>query len=147
MADDRLARLALLQCWSETLTRRTKISIVDDDRSFREAIAGLMTSYGYDAQAFESAMSFLGSDRRHATDCLIADVHMPGMTGLELHQRLAISNKPIPTILITGRHEQRLRAQVLRAGVLCYLTKPFDEDDLLRCIAAALGRSGAADGS
>ncbi|MEI9986308.1 MAG: response regulator [Aliidongia sp.] len=95
------------------------ISIIDDDESVREAILGLMQSHGYNAEAFESGASFLGSMRRHQTDCLIADFQMPGMTGLELHGRLAASDKPIPTILITARHDEALRAQALRAPACC----------------------------
>ena len=120
------------------------ISIVDDDKPLREALAGLVASRGYDAEAFDSAASFLDSDRRHGTDCLITDIQMPGMTGLELHRQLAASDKPVPTILITGRKEPGLRDQAMRAGVRCYLTKPFDPDDLFGCIASAVGQPGAA---
>ena len=99
---------------------------------------GLMQSYGYAAEAFDSGASFLSSDRYHRTDCLIADVQMPGMTGLELFSRLGVSGQRIPTILITARHDESVRERALRAGVLCYLIKPFNEDDLIRCIRAAL---------
>jgi FixJ family two-component response regulator len=122
------------------LPERIAISIVDDDESVREAMVGLMQSHGYAAEAFDSGASFLNSDRRHRTDCLIADVQMPGMTGLELGARLAASGHSIPTILITARPDDRVRAQALQAGVLCYLIKPFKEDDLLRCIHAAARR-------
>ena len=98
---------------------------------------GLMRSVGYSAIAFPSAEGFLTSRRRSATACLIVDVQMPGMTGLELHNRLIASGEPIPTILITAYPDERMRAQALN-GVLCYLAKPFSESELLACIHSAL---------
>ena len=121
------------------MAKKIVISIVDDDESVREAMTRLMRSLGYSAPAFPSGESFLRSKRRRGTACLIADVQMPGMTGLELHNRLAASGKPIPTILITAYPDERVRAQALNAGVLCYLTKPFNESELLACIHSALG--------
>jgi FixJ family two-component response regulator len=114
------------------------ISIADDYESVREGLVGLMQSHGYAAQAFESGASFLGSERLGRTDCLITDMHMPGMTGLELVGRLAASGALAPTILITARHDLGVRQRALDAGVLCYLAKPFREDDLLKCIHSAL---------
>lgn len=114
------------------------VSIVDDDESVREAMTDLMKSLGFPAEAFDSAEAFLGSSRRHDTGCLIADVQMPRMTGLELHRRLVASGRPIPTILITAYPDERGRARALAAGVICYLTKPFDEDGLIGCIRLAL---------
>jgi FixJ family two-component response regulator len=125
------------------LRDKVSISIVDDDESFREALANLMSSYGFDTEAFDSGPSFLDSSRLSRTDCLIADVQMPGMTGLDLLDRLAASGRSIPTILITARHDEGLRARALRSGVRCYLRKPFDEDELLRCIRSALEGQGA----
>jgi FixJ family two-component response regulator len=115
------------------------ISIVDDDRFVREAMARLMKSHGYLAETFESAASLLGSDQRARTDCLIADVQMPGMTGLELHGWLVDAGEPIPTILITAHPDESARVRALQAGVLCYLAKPFSEDDLLGCVRQAVG--------
>jgi FixJ family two-component response regulator len=114
------------------------ISVVDDDESVREAMTGLMRSLGFFADAFHSGESFLRSDRRKGTACLITDVQMPGMTGLELHSRLVASGKPIPTILITAYPDERVRARALQAGVIGYLAKPFDKDHLLACIRTAL---------
>jgi FixJ family two-component response regulator len=128
------------------LPKKIVIAVVDDDQSVREALTGLMKSLGYRAVAFESATDFLNSNRRHGAACLIADVQMPGMTGPELHDRLVASGKPIPTILITAYPDEAVRARALRAGVKCYLTKPFNEDDLLECLRSALD-SHAADGS
>lgn len=117
---------------------RPVISIVDDDESMREAAKGLMKSLGYNAVAFPSAEDFLGSRQLSQTRCLIADINMPGMSGLDLFRRLSGSSTPIPTILITGYPDDRVRDNALRAGVVCYLSKPFDESDLLACIKLAL---------
>ena len=117
------------------------ISIVDDDESMREAIKGLMRSLGYRVEAAASAPEFLSSPHVRRTSCLIADMQMPGMTGLELHQRLSISGKPIPTILLTAYPADGVRERALSAGVLGYLSKPFEEDDLLACVRSALTRS------
>jgi FixJ family two-component response regulator len=122
----------------EPLARKILISIVDDDESVREAMARLMSSLGYRVQTFDSGMSLLSSAHRARTDCLIADVQMPGMTGLELHLKLRSEGQQIPTILITGHHDERVRARALEAGVLFYLTKPFSEDDILNCIRFAV---------
>ena len=119
------------------------ISIVDDDSSVRQALAGLMKSHGYHSETFDSATSFLNSDRRHSTDCLIADVQMPGMTGFELHGRLAASGASIPTILITAHPSEIARSRALQAGVCCYLAKPFKEHDLLACIRTAVELSNS----
>jgi FixJ family two-component response regulator len=130
--------------------RKTKvqISVVDDDESVREALRGLMKSLGYSAQAFASAEEFLNSRQFPRTSCLIADVQMPGMTGLELYRHLVAAGKTIPTILITAYPDDSARERALAAGVVGYLGKPFDENDLLACIRSSLngnlpnGRSG-----
>jgi FixJ family two-component response regulator len=121
------------------LAKKTVISIVDDDESARNALTNLMRSLDFSATAFASGESFLRSNRLRSTACLIADVKMPGMTGLELHSRLVASARSIPTILITAYYYERVRAQALNAGVVCYLTKPFNESELLACIDSALG--------
>jgi FixJ family two-component response regulator len=115
------------------------IAVVDDDSSVRDALTGLMRSLGYDVIAFESAEDFLKSDRRSNVSCLIADVQMPGMTGLELHDRLVAVGEPIPTILVTAYPYARARQRALQSGVRCYLPKPFREDELLGCIHSAVG--------
>ena len=110
----------------------------------REAIKGLMKSVGYRAEAAASAEEFLRSRHLGRTSCLIADVQMPGMTGLELHRRLSASGRIIPTVLITAYPDDGVRERALAAGVIGYLSKPFDENDLLACIRSALthDRSG-----
>lgn len=109
----------------------------------REALTSLLRSLGYRAVAFQSAEDFLASKRAQGANCLIADVQMPGLTGPELHARLVASGKPIPTILITAYPDDTARRRALRAGVTCYLTKPFSEDDLVDCIRSALDPHGA----
>ena len=111
----------------------------------REALTSLVRSPGYVAMAFECAEDLLKSKRRRSFSCVIADVQMPGLTGLELHNRLVASGEPIPTILITAFPEERARERALQAGVTCYLTKPFSEDDLLACMRSIfrLGEAGA----
>jgi FixJ family two-component response regulator len=120
------------------------ISIIDDDESMREAIKGLVKSLGYRVEAAASAQEFLSSPHVRRTSCLITDMQMPGMTGLELYQRLSTSGKPIPTILITAYPDDGVRERARSAGVIGYLSKPFDENDLLACIRSALthARSG-----
>jgi FixJ family two-component response regulator len=116
------------------------IAIVDDDHSVREALTSLVRSLGYVAMAFECAEDLLKSKRRRSMSCVITDVQMPGMTGVELHNRLVASGEPIPTILITAFPEERTRERALQAGVTCYLTKPFNEEELLACISSTLRR-------
>ena len=115
------------------------IAIVDDDHSVREALTSLIRSLGYVAIAFECAEDLLKSRRRRGVSCMIADVQMPGMTGLELHNRLVASDRPIPTILITAFSNERARERALQAGVTCYLAKPFSEEELLACMRSTLG--------
>lgn len=119
------------------MNRRT-ISVVDDDRSAREGITDLVRSMGYDARAFDRAEDFLKSNNLNRTDCLITDMRMPGMSGLELHDRLVTSGISIPTIMITAFPQEADRLRAEQSGVYCYLSKPCDEQDLLKCIDAAL---------
>jgi FixJ family two-component response regulator len=114
------------------------ISIVDDDESAREGTADLLKSMGFTTKAFPHAEGFLRSKSIRRTACLIADVRMPGMSGIELHEHLAGSGNDIPTILITAFSNDRDRARAMRSGVASYLSKPFSEDELLACINAAL---------
>ena len=121
------------------MPRTAVVAIVDDDHSVREALTSLVRSLGYVAVAFECAEDLLKSRRRASVSCLITDMQMPGMTGLELHHRMATSCKPTPTILITAFPDGRARERALHAGVIFYLAKPFSEDDLLACIRSILG--------
>jgi FixJ family two-component response regulator len=123
------------------LPGKVVISIVDDDDSAREGVTDLVGTLGFSVHSFPSAADFLSSDQLHFTSCLIADVQMPGMTGLELHDRLVASGLAIPTILITAYPDERIRVRALRAGVVCYLIKPFAEEDFLDCIRLALNHT------
>ena len=114
------------------------ISIVDDDESVRDATASLMRAAGYSPQAFPCARAFLESPHLADTDILIADVQMPGMSGLELHDALVDAGKHIPTLLITAYPDERMRSRALHAGVIGYLTKPFNESELLDAIQSVL---------
>ena len=104
----------------------------------REALTSLVRSPGYVAMAFDCAEDLLKSKRRPNVSCVITDVQMPGMTGIELHNRLVTFGEPIPTILSTAFPDERARQRALQTDVICYLTKPFSEDDLLACIRSSL---------
>ena len=114
------------------------VSVVEDDQFFRESMRRLMRSLGYSVEAFPSAADFLASPRLVETACLIADVHMPAMTGLELYRHLIDAGYAIPTILVTAYPDDDVRARALDDGVVCYLRKPVDEKHLIRCLRAAL---------
>jgi FixJ family two-component response regulator len=120
------------------MPREQVISIVDDDEFAREGTIDLVKSMGFIAKAFERAEDFLKSDYLHSSSCLIADVRMPGITGLELHNRLVESGNRTPTILITSFPNDRDRAQARQAGAICYLAKPFNGEDLLACVRSAV---------
>jgi len=115
------------------------VSVVDDDQFFRASTTRLVTSLGYTAENFASAADFLASPRLAETACLLADVHMPTMTGVELHRHLVDVGYAIPAILVTGRPDDGERARALSDGIVCYLGKPIDETHLTRCLREALG--------
>jgi FixJ family two-component response regulator len=117
------------------------ISIVDDDALVREAIRRLIKSVGMNAQAYASAEDFLSSNHAQDTSCLILDVQMSGMSGLELQQRLADSGYRIPIIFISAHSNGQIREQALGAGAVDFLFKPFSEEALVDAVHAALGRS------
>jgi FixJ family two-component response regulator len=120
------------------MPRRTLISIVEDDQPFRESMQKLITSLGYTVEAFPSAANFLASPILAETACLVADVQMPGMSGVELHRKLVDTGYAIPTILVTAYPDEVIRNRALQNGVLCYLRKPVDDDRLERCLRSAL---------
>jgi FixJ family two-component response regulator len=119
------------------------VAVVEDDRYFRESMGRLMRSFGYTVEAFPSAADFLASPRLDETACVIADVHMPAMTGIELHRHLIAAGRVIPTILVTAYPDDADRARALNDGVVCYLRKPVDEQHLERCVRAALAAGDA----
>jgi FixJ family two-component response regulator len=114
------------------------ISIVDDDESVREAIESLMKSVGYIAKVFSSAGEFLKSEYLNDTACLILDLQMPGISGLELQSRLAASRCRVPIIFISAHSDAEARARALEAGAIGFLQKPFSEDALLDAIKSSL---------
>ena len=118
--------------------KKLLVSVVEDDRFFRESMGRLMRSLGYTVEAFPSAADFLASRHLSETACLIADVHMPVMTGVELHKHLVDAGQAIPTILVTAYPNDIDRVRALNDGVVCYLRKPIDEQHLIRCLRAAL---------
>ena len=120
------------------LRKEPVISIVDDDQFIRKSLKRLMKSFGYVVAAYQSASHFLKSPQLGETSCLIADVHMPGMTGVELHEYLMKAGHAIPTILITAYPDDRVRTGALDEGVLAYLIKPFSKSDLTRYVRFAL---------
>ncbi|WP_420737740.1 response regulator transcription factor [Bradyrhizobium japonicum] len=119
------------------------VSIVDDDQFFRESMCRLMRSLGYTADIFASAADFLASPRLAETACLITDVHMPAMSGYELHRRLIDTGHAIPTILVTGFPNEIDRTRAVNDGVACYLRKPVDEEHLTQCVRDALKSAGS----
>ena len=118
------------------------ISIVDDDESIRESTKGLIRSLGYQAATFSSAEEFLQSDSVDRTACLITDVQMPGLSGIDLQRGLIAQGVRMPTIFITAFPEEETRARAMKAGALGYLSKPFSEDSLLKCLDTAFRSSG-----
>jgi FixJ family two-component response regulator len=120
------------------MSKPSLVSVVEDDRFFRESMKRLMRSRGYRVEVFPSAADFLGSSHLSETACLIADVHMPAMTGVELYGRLIDLGYAIPTILVTAYSDDGVRTRALRDGVVCFLRKPVDEEHLLRCLRAAI---------
>ena len=114
------------------------VAIVDDDDLMRSALQGLLKAVGLPARAFASAEEFLTSGQQHETACLIADIRMPGISGLELQAKLNAEHCRIPTIFITAHGDAKMRMQALRAGAVEFLAKPFDDDALLGSVRAAL---------
>jgi FixJ family two-component response regulator len=117
------------------------IAIVDDDKSIRNATQDLLKAAGFSTAIFENAESFLGSTSRASAACVVADMRMPGMTGLELHQELVASGHGIPTVIITAHPEELTQMRAREAGITCFLIKPFAPDELLECVRGALAKS------
>jgi FixJ family two-component response regulator len=121
------------------MPKTSLVSVVEDDRYFRESMRRLMRSLGYPVEVFSSAADFLASPLRVETSCLICDVQMPAMSGIDLHRHLIKVGYAIPTILVTAYPNDVDRARALNDGVVCYLSKPIDETHLTRCLRGALG--------
>ena len=114
------------------------ISVVDDDDSVRESLSGLIRSVGFGVMVFASAEEFLSSNRLLDIDCLILDVRMPGMSGIDLQRQLAATHTSIPVIFITAHGDEEARVRALNGGAVDYLLKPFSEEALLKAIDTAL---------
>jgi FixJ family two-component response regulator len=121
-----------------TLVKSSHVAIVDDDDLMRSALQGLLKAVGLPARTFASAEEFLESGQLHDTACLIADIRMSGMSGLELQARLNAEPVRIPTIFITAHGDELMRMQALRAGAVEFLAKPFDNSALIESVRAAL---------
>jgi FixJ family two-component response regulator len=125
------------------IERRAKIvAVVEDDAPYRLALQRLLKSAGFSVQLFESAEEFLNSGQQHETGCLIADIRMPGMSGLDLQARLTADHCPIPIIFITAHGDEQMRLQAMRGGAVKFLGKPFDCAILLESVRVALGNEG-----
>jgi FixJ family two-component response regulator len=124
------------------VTSATLIAIVDDDASVRLAVESLVKSLGHTTVTFASAEAFLQAKSFGRVGCLITDIKMPGMTGIQLQDALLVRGEHVPIIFITAYPEARVRDQVLAAGAVCFLGKPFDSADMIRCLAIALRQGG-----
>jgi FixJ family two-component response regulator len=124
-----------------SISERCLIVVVDDDEAIREATESLIRSVGFRVVVYASAEEFLRSSHLQVTACLIVDVRMPGMSGLELQQQLATANYSIPIIFITAHGDADTRARALRAGAVAFLDKPFSDEILLGAVQAALQSS------
>ena len=123
------------------MARMSLISIVDDDVALRNSLDDLIRSNGFRTQGFASAEEFMGSNQARDTACLILDVRMPGMNGLDLQRQIVATNWRIPIIFVTAHANDDARARALKGGAVAFLYKPFREEELLDAIGAALKRS------
>ena len=114
------------------------VAIIEDDESYRLDVQRLMKSAGYSVQSFASAENFLNSGRQQETGCLIADIRMPGMSGLDLQAKLISDHYAIPTIFMTAHGDEKMRLQAMRAGAVKFFTKPFAAENLIEAVRVAL---------
>jgi FixJ family two-component response regulator len=120
------------------VSRELLIAVIDDDEPFRAALVESLLSLGYGARGFASAEEFVAVDGEVSCDCVITDIHMPGMSGLDLTRLLAARDSRVPVIMITARAEAGLEASVAAVGAVCLLRKPFETRALLGCLKSAL---------
>jgi len=125
------------------MATRALIAIVDDEESVRVSTANLIRSFGFAARGFASAEEFLQSRELGETCCVISDVYMPGIGGLELQSQLASTHPRTPVIFITAFPDPRIQERALAGGAICFLTKPFDGETLIQCVGRALNRSNS----
>lgn len=122
------------------MAKRTVISVIDDDESVCSVVASLLRSFDYEAPTFASAEAFLAWDGADACDCVIADIHMPGMSGIDLKNLLVARECEVPVILITARMDPGVESRARSSGAAGILKKPFAAEALMKCIGEALGR-------
>ena len=120
------------------MTDDKTICVIDDDESMRASLEGLLRSLGYAVRCFDSAEAFLGSPARERCACVISDVQMPGMSGLDLQEKLRAARIATPFIFITAFGEGQVQARAMNGGAVCFLRKPFDADALIGCLNRAL---------
>lgn len=114
------------------------ISIVEDDESLRQALVGLVRSLGYRVAGYPCAEDFLAADARERADCVVTDIQMPGLSGIDLKERLVADGIGTPVIMVTARAEPALKDRALASGAFCFLKKPFEADALIECLERAL---------
>jgi FixJ family two-component response regulator len=129
------------------LSTASLVSIVDDDESFGDSMRRLLRSLDYSVAVFSSGAQFLASPHLPATACLVADIHMPEMTGVELYEHLIERGHAIPTILVTAYPDDHVKERMLQRGVECYLRKPLEEAALIDCLRSAVARGRASRGA
>jgi FixJ family two-component response regulator len=120
------------------LTGHSLISIIDDDESLRTALVGLVRSVGLEARSFDSAEEFLKAGALQTFACIITDIQMPGMNGIDLKRHLSAQNVATPVIMITAHAESGIKERALASGAFCFLQKPFEADVLIDCLERAL---------
>ena len=125
------------------MAKTNVIAIIDDDASAREATQRLVRSLGHKTQVFSSAEEYLQSEHGRHSCCLITDLHMPGMSGLDLQDRLIADGCRVPIIFVTAYFEEQVEAQAMSAGAFGFLRKPFDDESFVACLDKALNRGGA----
>jgi FixJ family two-component response regulator len=118
--------------------RDLEIAVVDDDQSFRIALVESLSSLGFEADGYACAEDYIETMGSKSFHCIVTDIHMPGMSGLELMKHLATRGSIIPVVLITARPDKNLEAKAVAAGAACLLRKPFEIDDLIECIEGAV---------
>ncbi|MFI0843708.1 response regulator transcription factor [Mesorhizobium sp. IMUNJ 23232] len=123
------------------MPKNLEIAVIDDDPSFRVALVESLVSLGYGTGGYTSAEDYLGSVGEKLFDCIVTDIHMPGMSGFDLVQRLAAHGSTTPVVLITARSEASLAVRASAVGAVCLLRKPFKTSDLINCIEGAAGSS------
>jgi FixJ family two-component response regulator len=120
------------------VSRYLEIAVIDDDDSFRIALVESLSSLGYGSDGYASAEDYIGATGGRSFNCVVTDIHMPGMSGLDLMKRLATSGSTTPVVLITARSDKNLEARATAAGAACLLRKPFEINDLIKCIEGAV---------